>query len=37
MKAVQIAAPQKMAVVEIEKPELKTGVFLVFFFFVCFW
>ena len=25
MKAVQIAAPQKMAVVEIEKPELKAG------------
>lgn len=29
MKAVQIAAPQKMAVVEIEKPELKAGEILV--------
>ena len=29
MKAVQIAAPQKMAVVEIEKPELKAGEMLV--------
>ena len=29
MKAVQIAVPQKMEVVEIEKPELKAGEILV--------